>query len=169
MVIDSLNNSSNPKAIPEAFVRYTITIQNVSSSPFELSTLSDDLNTNLLLDNGLLGDSCVGASSTGSNGVITFTPDSSCAGLDGNPYDTAAPNPDIILITYDDDGAGVNTPISNVYNATSPGITVGSTAPITLTVNFANTLTTALFSNVSADGFIAAGGELTLQYNGIVQ
>lgn len=80
-VCDPLNGDTNPKNIPGAYVRYTITIANSGSASALLTQITDVLNTNVEFDPDMIvgtgaGTNCAAtgtpASATGSGFRITY-------------------------------------------------------------------------------------------------
>jgi uncharacterized repeat protein (TIGR01451 family) len=124
-VCDPFNGNTNPKNVPGAFVRYTITVANTGTASASLTSISDSLTSLVTFDSDMIGGlsaaACVagGASEAGGaplSGIKILNTARTAAGATGYPkYRTSA---------ADADGAGV-APVAGVP---------------TLTVNFATVL-----------------------------
>jgi uncharacterized repeat protein (TIGR01451 family) len=74
VVCDPVNGTSNPRTIPGAVVRYTITVTNAGTTSVSLTTISDFLNANTTFDVNLITGAggaagCVSATGTPESGA----------------------------------------------------------------------------------------------------
>jgi hypothetical protein len=176
VIYDPLNQSSNPKAIPEAYLQYTLTIENQSSGTnFTLTEISDELDVTLALDPGLLNTTCVDATSdTADPAAPEFSPNSSdCDNLQGSDYTQVDTSP-ILQATYNG-GGGAGTYVAYFDNAllggsSTVGVEYNSGSRI-LTVDIQDVILSSVFSGatITTPGELAASESLVLVFNAILQ
>lgn len=87
VVSDPINGTSNQKAIPGAVVRYSIAIANTGGSSALLSTITDQLQSNLGIVTGSSATWAVPASSRATKSG-NLTPDAADANADGLAFDS---------------------------------------------------------------------------------
>lgn len=168
-IFDTLNQDTSPKAIPGAYLQYTITIENLSTAAaFTLTSISDVITVaSLDFDLSLLDPtSCTFAIVAPGPGdpAQTFDPTdvaAACLGLDGNPY---VGGTSILEATFTPNGAAA----VDAYLPSGGAVTYA--AP-NLTVNFATLLATGVFTGItfSTPGELAAGDKIELVFNVILK
>ncbi len=128
LVCDPFNSLSNPKNIPGAIVRYTITITNTGAASATLSTVTDAISANVTFDANLV----TGAG--GAAGCLSAAPGvpESAAGS-GFKLDVLADTrpgtyPKFFTTANDADGANLNAGVVTVNYAVAMPIEVGYTA-----------------------------------------
>jgi hypothetical protein len=172
-VWDNINLDSSPKAIPGAYVEYTLTIENLASlggQSATLASIADSIPDNVELDLGLLeGSGCTPSSSTDEDGVTVYDdPDTACFSQDSSAYATTS----IVKVIYTDVSAG--TTHEGYFNTGGAQITFAD--PI-LTVNLDDILTssstftppaTANFATATNDGEIEAEDSVDIIFNVVI-
>lgn len=139
LVCDPVNGNNNPKAIPGAFVKYTVTITNNGSATAKLTTITDQLSTNVTFDDNMIQSQLATAK---------------CHATNGDPTSVA--------------GAGFrvnvngHTGFPKFFTTTSDADGITHAARV-ITVNFATVLPVDGVAHPTA-GELGVGETLTLEY-----
>jgi hypothetical protein len=172
-VWDNINLDSSPKAIPGAYVEYTLTIENLASSGGQSSTLTsvtDNIPGTVALDLGLLNAvGCTPSTSTDVDGVTVYdAPDTACSSQDSNSYGTTS----IVKVIYNDVSAGTtHTGYFNTGGAeltfVDPLLTINLDDILTSTSTF-TPAATANFATITNEGEIEAEDSVDIIFNVVV-
>jgi hypothetical protein len=176
VIWDNLNGFDNPKALPGAFVQYTLTITNQGTQVYDLGEIVDTITTSpansAVIDDKLLGTSCTTPTTT-VDGVVTFVSPGSavigtCDNLNGTDYGSLGATDLVIKISYDLGGNG-STINDAFFGISSTGV---SSTGSTLTVDLDDDTDVFLDSNfpdLATSGQLAGGDVLTITFNAIVE
>jgi uncharacterized repeat protein (TIGR01451 family) len=158
VIWDPINLASNPKAIPGAFVEYTLTIENIGGDTASLTTLIDTLATQLIADQGLLDPA--GCDPT----VLDAAPDSGCVTQNGGTDYTASTTEGTYAFT---NNAGTGADATG-FLADTEVFNVAGNVAITFNTG-TGVLSTAVTSNTGSDGDLEAGQTLVIVFNTYIQ
>lgn len=147
---DPLNANVSEKAIPGAYVRYTVTIENNGGATANLTTIADSIDTEVIFDTGLMDDlACVETTLPGA-----------CLDENGVAYSVAGTTG--VQLEWDaviGSGADATTYVASGTAFAGSALSLALDTAILTTGNTGNT----------ADGDLDAGQSVTISYNVIIQ
>ncbi len=159
VIWDPINANDKPKAIPGAYVSYSITIENNgdTASVANLTSLADTLASELTFDLGILGLGC----------TEVTTPGATCNSIDNSQADYPTAKTALVVAFAEYDaviGTGVDFDLGY---ASGSVVTVSG---LNITVNYDQILTTANLGGATRTAGDLNGGEsITITFNGVLQ
>lgn len=151
---DPINANDNPKAIPGAYVRYTITVSNLAgASEGTLDDLTDTIPASLAFDTALLQTGCTDIDVT------------NCTDEDGNAYTVAGTLG--VEVTFNDGGdTTVFVASGDAFSGQTLTINMdGDGVPADAILGTA----TGVSTGNTADGDVDGGQTVTIVFNAIIQ
>lgn len=156
---DPINHSINPKAIPGAYVRYTITIENIGGSVANITSLTPtDPDLTDIIDDSVHNFD-LGFLETGCGSTDNTTCDD--GGISPATYN-AATDPGVgVLVQWDDGSDGVD---SSLEIDSGTAFTSSTTLALDLTETILDMTVTG-----ETDGDLGAGDSVIIQFNTIIE
>jgi uncharacterized repeat protein (TIGR01451 family) len=163
VIWDPINANTNAKAIPGAYVQYTIVITNNGAAEANLTTLADSLADELTLDIGVLAIGC-NATGTITNACISYDPDFAIP-TSVTDYLDAKTAAIIAVVEFDNDLDGVDF---TAGYASGDEVGVTGTTGAAITVNFDKILNVTNMGETRANGDLNAAESITITFNGFI-